>query len=164
MRSKQPAAHSLLFRTKLAFLREPVPWRRRETVMTTPMTPPAVFTASFPTMRRSEASATITPITSPEPSQHAKLRARIQDGFIAVVIALLAQLLIAGIQLGLDQESSDFPAPILAMAAVFLAFSVGGVIIPGLEEFYIQRLKRPVSGISTPTFLGNDSDQGRRSS
>lgn len=70
---------------------------------------------------------------------------RLRDGFVAVLIASSAQLLIAGIQLGLDQEKSDFPAPILAMAAVFLVFSLLGCVIPELEYFYRKRLKRAVS-------------------
>jgi hypothetical protein len=60
-------------------------------------------------------------------------------------MALVAQLLIAAIQLGLDQENSDFPAPIVAMAAVFLVFSVCGCAVPGLEDFYKKRLRRAVS-------------------
>lgn len=70
---------------------------------------------------------------------------RLRDGAIAVVIALVTQLLIAAIQLGLDQEKSEFPAPILAMAAVFLFFTICGCAIPGLEEFYVKRLRRAVS-------------------
>ena len=60
-------------------------------------------------------------------------------------MALVAQLLIAAIQLGLDREKSDFPAPILAMAAVFLVFSACGCAVPGLEDFYRKRLRRAVS-------------------
>jgi hypothetical protein len=70
---------------------------------------------------------------------------RLLDGVIALVMALVAQLLIAAIQLGLDQENSDFPAPIVAMAAVFLVFSVCGCAVPGLEDFYKKRLRRAVS-------------------
>jgi hypothetical protein len=70
---------------------------------------------------------------------------RLRDGAIAVVIALVAQLLIAAIQLGLDQEKSEFPAPILAMAAVFLFFTICGCVAPGLEELYNKRLRRAVS-------------------
>jgi hypothetical protein len=75
-----------------------------------------------------------------------ELLGRLQDGLVAVLIAFLAQLLIAGIQLGLDHEESDFPAPILAMAGVFLVFATSGCVIPGLEEFYKKRLKPAVSG------------------
>ncbi len=60
-------------------------------------------------------------------------------------MAFVAQLLIVGIQLGLDQEGSDFPAPILAMVVVFLVFSITGCAITGLEDFYRKRLKRAVS-------------------
>ena len=65
-----------------------------------------------------------------------------------MVLAFAAQLLIAGIQLGLDQEGSDFPVPILGMAAVFLLFSATVVAFPGLEDFYRKRLKRAVRGSS----------------
>jgi hypothetical protein len=76
---------------------------------------------------------------------------RIQNGLIAVVMAFLSQLLIAGIQLGLDREGSDFPAPILAMAGVFVCFSISGCIIPGVEGFYRRRLKHAVSGSASPS-------------
>jgi hypothetical protein len=59
-------------------------------------------------------------------------------------MAFVAQLLIAGIQLGLDQETSDFPAPILAMVVVFMVFSISGCAIPGLEDFYKAWLKPAV--------------------
>lgn len=67
-----------------------------------------------------------------------------RDGLLAVLIALLAQLIIAGIQHGLDEEGIDFPASILAMAGVFAMLSVFGWVIPGMEVFYRQRLKRAV--------------------
>ncbi len=60
-------------------------------------------------------------------------------------MAFIAQLLIAVIQLGLDHETSDFPAPILAMAVVFLFFSISGCALPGLEGFYRKWLKPAVS-------------------
>jgi hypothetical protein len=72
---------------------------------------------------------------------------KLKDGSIAVFMAFIAQLLIAGIQFGLDQEKSDFPAPILAMATVFLLFSISGCLMPGVDDFYKRRLKRPVSGM-----------------
>lgn len=70
---------------------------------------------------------------------------RISDGLLALFIAFLAQLLIAGIQCALDGEGIDFPASILAMAAVFIAFSVAGCAFPGVDGFYQKRLKRAVS-------------------
>jgi hypothetical protein len=60
-------------------------------------------------------------------------------------MGLLAQLLIAGIQLGLDKEQSDFPAPIITMTGVFVLFWMAGCIITGVEDFYHKRLKRAVS-------------------
>jgi hypothetical protein len=86
--------------------------------------------------------------TRPASQERRELLDKLQHGVVAVLIAFLAQLLIAGIQLGLDQERSGFPAPILAMAAVFLVFAICGCTIPGLEEFYRKRLKPAVSGLS----------------
>lgn len=85
-----------------------------------------------------------TPLPSPA---RVEFLAKLQDGFIAVFMAFIAQLLIAGIQFCLDQEKSDFPAPILAMAAVFLLFSISGCVVPGVDDFYKRRLKRAVSTI-----------------
>jgi hypothetical protein len=100
--------------------------------------------------------------TQPASQQRRELLDRLRDGLVAILIAFLAQLLIAGIQLGLDQEKSDFPAPILAMAAVFLVFAICGCAIPGLEEFYRKRLKPAVSDApSTREELR--ADQSRRS-
>lgn len=72
---------------------------------------------------------------------------RLCDGVSFIAISLVAQLLIAGIQLGLDAENIDFPASILAMAVVFVIFSVIGAIIPGVENWYWRWLKRPVSPV-----------------
>lgn len=72
----------------------------------------------------------------------------VRDGLLAIFMALLAQVLIAGIQLGLDREGSDFPAPILAMAGVFVLFSSSSWFIPAAEDFYRRRLRRPVSASS----------------
>ena len=81
--------------------------------------------------------------TECRPSQ--KLLARFWDGVVAIIIALVAQLLIVGIQCALGGESVDFPASILAMAAVFVVFSVSECVLPGVEDFYRKRLKRAVS-------------------
>jgi hypothetical protein len=84
--------------------------------------------------------------TTPLPPQaRLEFLAELRDGVIALFMAFIAQLLIAGIQFGLDQEKSDFPAPILAMATVFLLFSISGCVMPGVDDFYRRRLKRPVS-------------------
>ncbi|KAK4135274.1 hypothetical protein BT67DRAFT_377824 [Trichocladium antarcticum] len=73
----------------------------------------------------------------PSPERLAKLG----DGAIAIFFAFVAQLLIAGFQCGLGGGRVDFPASILAMAAVFVIFSVSGCILPGVEDFYCKRLK-----------------------
>lgn len=91
-----------------------------------------------------------------------EFKGKLQDGVVAVFLAFAAQLLIAGIQHGLDQEKTDFPAPILAMAAVFLAFSIAGIILPGVEDFYRKRLKRAVSTLSIAPEI--PADLGRRNS
>lgn len=75
---------------------------------------------------------------------HLNALIRFKDGIIAVVIAFLAQLLIAGIQY-LLHGAVDFPPSILAMAGVFVALSMAGWVIPGIEEFYQKRIKRAVS-------------------
>jgi hypothetical protein len=84
-----------------------------------------------------------TPPSCPRPG----LLERLRDGLVAVFVGFIAQLLIAGIQLGLNQEKSEFPAPILAMVGVFLLFSGTGCALPGLEDFYRKRLKRAVGTI-----------------
>ncbi|KAK4143127.1 uncharacterized protein C8A04DRAFT_12595 [Dichotomopilus funicola] len=40
------------------------------------------------------------------------------------------------------------------MAVVFLVFSFGGVVIPGLEEFYTKRLKRPTELLNRHMSIG----------
>lgn len=81
------------------------------------------------------------PERRPSPERLAKLG----DGTIAIFIAFVAQLLIAGFQCGLGGGRVDFPASILAMAAVFVIFSVSGCVLPGVEDFYCKRLKGAVS-------------------
>ncbi|KAL2134658.1 hypothetical protein VTI74DRAFT_11236 [Chaetomium olivicolor] len=73
---------------------------------------------------------------------------------LAVFIAFAAQLLIAGIQHGLNREGVDFPAPILAMATVFLVFSMAGVVLPGVEDFYRKRLKRATELLNRHMSIG----------
>ncbi|GAB1319961.1 hypothetical protein MFIFM68171_10171 [Madurella fahalii] len=65
--------------------------------------------------------------------------AKLKDGIPAVLIAFLAQLLIAGIQCMLHEV--NFPPSILAMAGVFVALSVLGWMITGVEDFYQKRIK-----------------------
>ncbi len=60
---------------------------------------------------------------------------RLRNGFIAFVIVLLAQFLIAGIQRLLGEKSVDFPASILAMAIVFGTFLACGGISSGVDAF-----------------------------
>lgn len=91
--------------------------------------------------------------TQPAFQDRREARERLQDGLTAVFIAFLAQLLIGGIQLGLDQGKSDFPAPILAMAGMFLVFAIGGCAIPELEQFYKKRLRRAVSGLASNPWM-----------
>jgi hypothetical protein len=70
---------------------------------------------------------------------------RLRDGLIAVVMALVAQLLTAAFQVALDRDNSDFPAPILAMAAVFLLFWMLEQIVGGVDEWYSKYLESAVS-------------------
>lgn len=77
------------------------------------------------------------------------VRVKLCDGLLAVLIALVAQLLMTGVQYGLNKGGVDFPASILAMAGVFVVFSLAGCIVPGVEQFYRRRLKRAVSTATT---------------
>ena len=70
---------------------------------------------------------------------------QIWDGVVATVIVLIAQLIIAAIDLMLDNHSVDFPPSILAMVAVFVVLSAMGCVVPRLEEFYQNHLSRAVS-------------------
>lgn len=67
------------------------------------------------------------------------------DGVVATLLICMAQLLIAGIDLMLDNHSVDFPPSILAMVAVFAVLSACGCVMPRLEEFYQKHLSRAVS-------------------
>jgi hypothetical protein len=102
--------------------------------------PPAVH-APLPLTTQLGATALSYPECPPSLGKLAKL----WDALIALFIAFVAQLLIAGIQCALGGGKVDFPASILAMAAVFVVFSVSGCILPGVEDFYRKHLKRAVS-------------------
>ena len=79
------------------------------------------------------------------PQSHREARRRISDGLVAVLIATVAQLLLAGIQYVLDERGVDFPPSIVAMTGIFIVFSVSGYFISGVEDFYRKRLRRAVS-------------------
>lgn len=69
----------------------------------------------------------------------------LRDGLIAVAMTLVAQLLTAAFQVALDRDNSDFPAPILAMAAVFFLFWMLEHIVGGVDEWYSKYLESAVS-------------------
>jgi hypothetical protein len=94
-------------------------------------------------------------------SQHglyAQALARLWDGVLVLVICLVAQLLIAGIEDGLDELQCPFPPAILAMLAVFAVMSTLGCAWKELEPFYDKHLRSAVSG--NPTCAINDSQGG----
>jgi len=78
-------------------------------------------------------------------NDHKEPLTRLWNGLLTVLIALVAEFLIAGLSLALDQGKSDFPPSILAMMIVFLAIYLCGLIIPGVENFYRKHLLSPVS-------------------
>lgn len=82
-------------------------------------------------------------------SHHMETLMRLWHGCLAVVIALFAQLLIAGIQRPLAERNVDFPPSILAMAVVFLFFQLCGCVISGVDCFYQKHLKPTVSTTTT---------------
>lgn len=88
-----------------------------------------------------------TSLVSAKPSSRewALLRERLQDVLIAIVMVFFAQLLIATVQLALNRENADFPATILAMAGLFVVFSISDFFFPGLGRVYTRWLQRPVS-------------------
>ena len=92
----------------------------------------------------------IPPLSTKTRQRYARLRdyvkgqTTIWDGIVATVLVLVAQLLIAGIDLMLDDHSVDFPPSILAMGALFVVTSAVGCVVPGLEGIYQRRLSRAV--------------------
>ncbi|KAK0711929.1 hypothetical protein B0H67DRAFT_492063 [Lasiosphaeris hirsuta] len=81
------------------------------------------------------------------------MRAGLWTGLVAVIIALLAQLLIAGIQYLLN-KNVDFPPSILAMAVVFSVFLACGRILPGVELFYMRHLRQPADLLNRHMSIG----------
>ncbi|KAK3681614.1 hypothetical protein B0T22DRAFT_494639 [Podospora appendiculata] len=66
---------------------------------------------------------------------------RLCDGFQAIMLVIVAQCLIAGIEYVLGDKSHEYPPAILAMASVFMGFWLCGCFVPGTEEFYRKRLR-----------------------
>jgi len=83
-------------------------------------------------------------VTSTMPSARTETLSRLWNGLVAAVIALVAQLLIAGIQWVLDGKGVDLPASILAMGVVFLLFQGSGCVVSGVDSFYKKHLQSPV--------------------
>ena len=84
-------------------------------------------------------------VTSTMPSARTETLSRLRNGLVAAVIALVAQLLIAGIQWVLNGKGVDLPASILAMGVVFLLFQGSGCVVSGIDSFYMKHLQSPVS-------------------
>ncbi|KAK1782620.1 hypothetical protein QBC45DRAFT_367520 [Copromyces sp. CBS 386.78] len=100
------------------------------------------------------------PISTPTRQRYARLRDNLKnqtqlwDGVVATLLVLVAQLLIAGIDLMLDDHSVDFPPSILAMGAVFVVTSAVGCLVPGLEGIYQRRLSRPTNLLNRHMSIG----------
>ncbi|KAK1756380.1 hypothetical protein QBC47DRAFT_401284 [Echria macrotheca] len=99
------------------------------------------------------------PLTPPVPSttstdQHTEMLVRLWHGCIALLMAVFAQVLIAGIQRLLAEADVDFPPSILAMAGVFLAFLVCGCIHPAVDRFYQKHLKSPANLLNRHMSVG----------
>lgn len=109
-------------------------------------TPASISTSDLPTPAKMCLS--ISPTTR---QRYADLwhrfRRQIQlwDGVVASLLVLIAQLVIAGIDLMLDDHAVDFPPSILAMVAVFIIVSAMGCVIARLEGWYQSKLSRAVS-------------------
>lgn len=70
---------------------------------------------------------------------------RIWNGSIAVLTAMLAQFLVAGIERLLGGNSAEFPASILAMAVAFCLIWTVGLLVSGVDDFYERHLRCAVS-------------------
>ena len=82
----------------------------------------------------------------PEPrSSAAKLLTTLWNGILALLLAAAAQFIIAGIERILEDNSAEFPAPILAMAVVFCLIWISGLLVSGVDEFYERHLRCAVS-------------------
>ncbi|VBB86257.1 Putative protein of unknown function [Podospora comata] len=90
------------------------------------------------------------------PRRYQELLSRVLDGGIAVGIAVVAQLLMAGIQgvLNVNSNKVEFPPSVVAMAAIFGLFCACGCIFPGAEDFYRNHLKRPADLLNRHMSIG----------
>ncbi|KAK4196046.1 hypothetical protein QBC40DRAFT_13939 [Triangularia verruculosa] len=115
---------------------------------------------STSTVRATDSARLLSPPPPPRsysqpPRPYQELLSRICDGGIAAGIALMAQFLMAGIQLVLNMNSNvEFPPSVVAMAAIFGLFCACGCIFPGTEEFYQSRLKRPADLLNRHMSIG----------
>ncbi|KAA8628287.1 hypothetical protein SMACR_08819 [Sordaria macrospora] len=123
-----------------------------------PTLPPSSVTAS-PTLPPITAMY-IPPLSTKTRQRYARLRdyvkgqTTIWDGIVATVLVLVAQLLIAGIDLMLDDHSVDFPPSILAMGALFVVTLAIGCVVPGLEGIYQRRLSRATNLLNRHMSIG----------
>lgn len=69
----------------------------------------------------------------------------VRNGLIAILMAAVAQFLIAGIERLLGSSSAEFPASILAMAVVFCLVWTSGLLVSGVDDFYNKHLRCAVS-------------------
>lgn len=75
------------------------------------------------------------------------------DGLVAVLLFLVWQLLICGLQ-QMTATIDDFPAPILAMMLVASIMILASKFVPSLDHFYRQYLRGPTDLLNRHMSIG----------
>ncbi|KAK4444345.1 hypothetical protein QBC34DRAFT_385335 [Podospora aff. communis PSN243] len=88
------------------------------------------------------------------PTSAVEMWSKVRDGFVAVVIGLVVQLLIAGIQSLLEDSNVDFPPSVVAMAGVFAVLLMCGCFVPGVDGFYRRHLQGPANLLNRHMSIG----------
>ncbi|KAK3399453.1 hypothetical protein B0T20DRAFT_198917 [Sordaria brevicollis] len=83
-----------------------------------------------------------------------RLQTQPWDGVVASLLVLLAQLIIAGIDLMLDDHSVDFPPSILAMVSVFVIVSAMGCVVARMEGWYQKYLNKATNLLNRHMSIG----------
>ncbi|KAK0666545.1 hypothetical protein QBC41DRAFT_397958 [Cercophora samala] len=127
--------------------------------MASQATVPSPPTSTSTAMTTDSAQFLVPPLPSSAtvpPRPYQELLSRVCDGGVAVGIAVVAQLLMAGIQwvLSMNSDNVEFPPSVVAMAAIFGMFCACGCIFPGTESFYRNHLKRPADLLNRHMSIG----------
>lgn len=72
------------------------------------------------------------------------------NGTVVVLVTIFATFLVSGLQMVQNMLGCPFPAQMLGMLLVFVVFLVSGWVKPGVETFYANHLKKPVSHVPLP--------------